>query len=75
MKSLTVSIPEHRLSFFLELLKQLDFPVLNTSPEHTSDEIMDIPEWEKEMVLDIQKNTPKHLYIDTEEIEKLLKFD
>ena len=50
----------------MELVKQLGIEITNEDPE--------IPEWQKEIVLERMKNTKPEDYISWEEARKQLKF-
>jgi hypothetical protein len=75
MTHLTIGVPESRIPFFMELIEQLNFPVLNQEENELMDELMDIPQWEKEYVLEIQKKYPKSDYIDADIVDQMLKID
>lgn len=65
MKEITLKIPDKKLGFFMELVKQLGFEV-------TKDELV-IPEEHKKIVRDRIKNTKPEDYIPWEEARKQLK--
>lgn len=66
MAEITLKIPDTKLKFFMELVKQLGFEV--------SVRDLHIPEEHKELVRDRIKTAKKEDYIPWEEARKQLKF-
>jgi hypothetical protein len=66
MKEITLKIPDKKLGFFMELVKQLGFEV-------TKDDFV-IPEEHKAIVRERIKNAKPEDYIPWDEARKQLKF-
>jgi hypothetical protein len=66
MKEITLKVPDKKLNFFMELVKQLGFEV-------TQDDLV-IPEEHKEIVRKRIKNAKQEDFIPWEEARKQLKF-
>jgi hypothetical protein len=66
MKEITLKVPDKKLSFFMELVKQLGFEV-------AQDDLV-IPEEHKTIVRERIKNAKPEDYIPWEEARKQLKF-
>lgn len=70
MTQLTLNIPEKKLPFFFELIKQLGIEIAS---KDESKEIV-IPEWQKDIVRERRKNTSIEEMIPWEEARKQLNF-
>ena len=66
MKEITIKVPDKKLGFFMELVKQLGIEV-------TKEDVV-IPEWQKEIVRERIKNAKPEDYIPWEEARTQLKF-
>lgn len=64
MKEVTLKIPDQKLSFFMELVKQLGLEISDQNIKPV------IHDWQKEEVLNRIKNTKPEDYISREEAKK-----
>ena len=65
MKEITLKIPDQKLDFFMELVKQLGLEISEAST-------IVVHEWQKEEVLNRIKNTPTEAYIPWKEAKEQL---
>ncbi|PWH81252.1 hypothetical protein DIT68_15775 [Brumimicrobium oceani] len=66
MNEITLKKPEDKFDFFMELFNQLGL--------ETSDKGFEIPEWQKEIILERTKKNKKEDLIPWEEVRKPFKF-
>jgi len=73
MARIVIDIPDSKLSFFMELVKNLGFAKI--ANESKTSDIMDIPEAHQKLVMDrfnkVRKNPDK--LMDWDEAKKMLK--
>ncbi|PWH81250.1 hypothetical protein [Brumimicrobium oceani] len=62
MKEITLKIPEDKFDFFMEVFNQLGL--------ETSDKDFEIPEWQKEVVLDRIKNAKEEDFFSIDDLDK-----
>ncbi|RLC25102.1 MAG: hypothetical protein DRH21_04430 [Deltaproteobacteria bacterium] len=73
MKQLVLNIEESELKSFLAYIKTLDFVSVSDETELSSD-LMDIPQWQKNIVSERIKNSNAEELIPWEKARKQLKF-
>lgn len=70
MKEVTLKIPESKFNFFMELVNELG---IETADQQDAD--FEIPEWQKEIVLERLKKNKEEDLIPWEETKKQFKFN
>ncbi len=72
MKSIRVTLPDSEYSFFLEFLKHLKNTKVVVEPALKEEEV-DVPEWQKKIVLDRVKSATAKSFKPWSKVKKAIK--
>jgi phenylalanyl-tRNA synthetase beta subunit len=67
--SITIDLPENQISFFKELIKNLNYQII----EEDDDVMMEIPQWEQDIVAEVDSTENEANYISLNELKAKMK--